>query len=92
MGRATPCIRDGTWLRLDGGAGKSIRVGEPAWWQWLDAPGTTRFRFEQGADGFTARRERRDGGWYWYAYRKREGQLRKVYLGPGAQLTIDRLR
>jgi hypothetical protein len=64
MARATPCIRDGTLLAFDGGAGKPIRVGEPAWWHWLDAPGTTHFRFEQGADGFTARRERREGGWY----------------------------
>ena len=92
MARATPCIRDGTLLEFDGAADNPIRVGEPAWWRWLDAAGTSRFRFEHRAEGFTARRERREGGWYWYAYRKREGRLHKAYLGRAAELTADRLR
>src|SRR5690242_15315952 len=91
MAGATPCIRDGTVLAFDGAAGNAISVGEPAWWRWLAAPGISRFRFQHGADGFTARRERREGGWYWYAYRKRGGQLRKAYLGRAADLTADRL-
>jgi predicted ATPase/DNA-binding CsgD family transcriptional regulator len=91
MARATPRIRDGTLVAYDGGVSNTIRVGEVDWWRWLDAPGSTHFRFEQGADAFTARRERREGGWYWYAYRKRNGRLRKAYLGRTADLTADHL-
>src|SRR5262249_49582210 len=92
MARATPYIRDGLLLAFGGAAGHPSLFGEPGWWRWLDASGTTRFRFEHGADGFTARRERREGGWYWYAYRKREGRLHKAYLGRAVELTADRLR
>ena len=92
MARATPCIRDGTLLAFDGAVAKPIRVGEAAWWRWLEAPDTIHFRFEQGAGGFTARRERREGGCYWYAYRRRQGRLHKAYLGRAAELTPERLR
>src|ERR1051326_4632537 len=91
MARATPHIRDGTLVPYDGGLSSTIRVGEPDWWRWLDQAGSTHFRFEQGADAFTARRERREGGWYWYAYRKRNGRLHKAYLGRTSDLTADRL-
>ena len=41
---------------------------------------------------FTARRERKHDGWYWYAYRTRGGALQKAYLGKSADLTLDRLQ
>jgi LuxR family maltose regulon positive regulatory protein len=50
------------------------------------------FGFEDHSGrSFTARRERRDQQWYWYAYRKRGNKLRKIYLGKADQLEPARL-
>jgi len=40
---------------------------------------------------FTARKEQRPGGWYWYAYRRSQGKLHNVYLGKTEELTLERL-
>src|SRR5258708_37665701 len=40
---------------------------------------------------FTARKEQRPGGWYWYAYRRSQGKLHSVYLGKSEELTLERL-
>ena len=42
---------------------------------------------------YTARREWRPAseGWYWYAYRRQAGKLRKRYIGTTAELTAGRL-
>ena len=44
-------------------------------------------------DGFmTVRKETRQrGGAYWSAYRRRNGKLRKIYIGQSAALTQDKL-
>jgi LuxR family transcriptional regulator, maltose regulon positive regulatory protein len=47
---------------------------------------------DQSGRSFTARRERRDQQWYWYAYRMRGKKLRKVYLGRANQLEPARLQ
>jgi hypothetical protein len=39
-----------------------------------------------------ARRENRGQAGYWYGHRRREGRLRKVYLGRAADLTAERLQ
>src|SRR5262249_4658405 len=68
-------------------------VGTPAWYAWLNTATTFAFRSEVGT--FTARREQaghKRGGWYWRAYRKREGQLHRIYLGTGEKATLERLR
>ena len=70
----------------------TIPVGSSLWWQWLAAEGTTTFCFEHPLGHFTARRERKRDGWYWYAYRKRGRALQKAYLGRSADLTLDRLQ
>src|SRR5437763_583413 len=62
------------------------------WWQWLDLPTSAAFRYEHPAGGFTARREQRKGGLYWYAYRKRGGTVHKTYLGKTRDLTAARLQ
>jgi LuxR family maltose regulon positive regulatory protein len=72
------------------GAANSIAVGSPAWYAWLE--GATTFAFTSAQGGFTARKERRgSSGWYWKAYRKRDGTLQRAYLGKSADLTVDRL-
>jgi predicted ATPase/DNA-binding CsgD family transcriptional regulator len=68
-----------------------IVVGSAAWLEWLTSPEVTSFRYEHAAGGFTARRERRKGGEYWYAYRKHAGRLHKAYLGVSGELDLERL-
>jgi hypothetical protein len=76
-----------------------IRLDTPQWFAWLDAPSNIRFsyalhnRAEGYIDGFmTVRKERRQrGGAYWSVYRRRDGRLRKIYVGRSAALTHDRL-
>jgi LuxR family transcriptional regulator, maltose regulon positive regulatory protein len=92
MARATPHITDGILTYRDGMQEHTIAVGSPVWWQWLAAEGTTTFRFEHPLCNFTARRERKRDGWYWYAYRTRGGALQKAYLGKSTDLTLDRLQ
>lgn len=73
-------------LLLTGSA--SIPVGSPGWYAWLASAKTFSFQSERG--NFTAQREKRRNGTYWYAYR-RAGKLMKVYLGKAEELTLERL-
>lgn len=94
MARATPCINNGVLTYRDRVAAqeRTIAVGSSLWYEWLAAESSTTFRFHHPSGNFTARRERKHDGWYWYAYRKRGGVLQKVYLGKSADLTLDRLQ
>jgi LuxR family maltose regulon positive regulatory protein len=92
MARATPQITDGILAYREALHEHTIAVGSSLWWQWLAAEGTTTFRFEHPLGNFTARRERKREGSYWYAYRTRDGALQKAYLGKSADLTLDRLQ
>ncbi|GHO45012.1 LuxR C-terminal-related transcriptional regulator [Ktedonospora formicarum] len=69
-----------------------VLVGSSAWYAWLDEELHTSFAYKSESGSFTARREKQRRGWYWYAYRKRENKLRKVYLGKVEELTSERLR
>src|SRR4051812_28317600 len=87
-----PCaVHDGVLILADGDRDGAISGGSAARWAWLGAPGTTGFRFLTDAGAFTARREPKPGGWYWYAYRRQGGRLHKRYLGRAEDLTLDRL-
>lgn len=68
-----------------------IVVGSDAWYSWLAAEATESFSFRTSLGAFTARRERKRHGWYWYAYRKRGGKLCKAYLGKAEEVTLERL-
>jgi hypothetical protein len=79
--------------------GGTIRLDTPGWQQWLEAPKTTSFAYplHDRAAGWiagvmTVRKERRArGSAYWVAYRRVDGQLRKIYLGRSPQVTGARL-
>lgn len=86
-----PIVRDGV-LRV----GELELVVSPSalqhaseWMEWL--AGHEQFRFDGAAGHFSARRECRHGGDYWYAYRRRDGILHKAYLGKSTDLSLDRL-
>jgi hypothetical protein len=77
----------------------AIRLDTPAWAQWLETETTRSFAyplFDRAAGwiaGFmTVRKEQRQrGSSYWVAYRRSDGQLRKIYLGRSPQVTGLRL-
>jgi predicted ATPase/DNA-binding CsgD family transcriptional regulator len=89
---AIPVVQDATLTYRQGGQDNQLKVGTPAWHAWLCTARTFAFR---GAFGtFTARKEHasnKRGGWYWRAYRRREGTLHRVYLGKSEEVTLDRL-
>lgn len=82
-----------------GSTAPAIRLDSPQWSDWLETPGNTHFSYalhNRAAgyiDGFmTVRKETRQrGGAYWSAYRRRNGKLRKIYIGRSAALTQDKL-
>ncbi len=76
--------------RADGPA--VVLVGSPAWFDWLRQ--ADRFVIEAPAGRITARKERagnKRGGWYWRAYHKARGRLRRFYLGDDAELSAARI-
>ena len=92
MARAAPRVQDGLLTPADGDPARPIAVGAPAWFAWL--AGAASFRFDCPQGDFTARKERAGhgrGGAYWKAYRRRDGRLRRAYLGRDADLTLARL-
>ncbi len=91
MARTTPHICEGVLALHEGAQAQSIPLESAAWWEWLTAERHRTFYFENALGSFTARREYKHGGWYWYAYRKRAGKLHKAYLGKAEELTLDRL-
>ena len=80
-----------TPLDMPGGSLPTIQVGSADWYAWLNEAATRSFAYHSAQGLLTARRERRQGTWYWYAYRTRNGQLHKAYLGKAEELTALRL-
>lgn len=81
---------DHTQVVLADVEGTVILVGSAAWYAWLLDVSSFAFRSDHGS--FTAHKERRSPAReYWKAYRHRDGQLRRVYLGKSAELTLERL-
>ncbi|HEY1292090.1 MAG TPA: LuxR C-terminal-related transcriptional regulator [Chloroflexota bacterium] len=74
---------------IEGTAQSELRIGSQDWFAWIDAHDAFSYKGTGGV--FSARRERRHGGWYWYAYRKWRGRLQKEYLGLPGDLTLPRL-
>jgi len=92
-GHRLPVVSENHLLLPDEGEGQptSIAVESEAWYHWLAAEQNQSFAFRHALGTFTMRRERKRQGWYWYAYRKQEGSLRKAYLGKTEELTLVRL-
>ena len=89
-----PLISQDHLLLLDraGNPLSHILVGSDAWYHWLSSAENRSFSFKGKIGTYTARREQQRNGWYWYAYRKRDGKLRKAYLGKQDELTLERLQ
>ncbi len=66
-----------------------ILVESVEWYDWLQQHRS--FHFEHHGMVYTARKEQRPGGWYWYASRRISGTLYTLYLGKSEDLTQERL-
>ena len=84
-------VRAGSLWLPAGAARQPLPIGDPAWWHWLDSAEARAFVFEHATGTYTARREAKPSGQYWYAYTRRAGRLHKAYLGRSADLSLDRL-
>ncbi len=91
MARDIPKARDSSLEQhaAKGTALDPITIGTAAWYSWLEQHRS--FCFEAGRMTFTARKEQRPGGHYWYAYRRSHGKLHTAYLGKSEELTLERL-
>ena len=91
MARSIPKVREGFLLQHieEDSSPDTISIGTAAWYRWLEQHHS--FTFETSSMTFTARKEQRPGGWYWYAYRRIGGKLHSFYLGKSEELTIQRL-
>src|SRR5216684_8231027 len=68
-----------------------VIVGSDVWYTWLTSESARSFTFRSQLGTFTARREQKRNGWYWYIYRKLQGKLHKAYLGRAKELSLERL-
>lgn len=86
-----PKVRDGFLLQqiAEEISVGPITIGTAEWYTWLEHHRS--FCFEAQGCSFTARKERRPGGWYWYGYRRMQGKLHRAYIGKTARLTLERL-
>src|SRR5258708_28522730 len=90
MARTTPVVQAETVTWSMDRHEHQLTVGTPAWYAWLEEVSTFAFVSDMGT--FTARKEPgQHGGAYWKAYRKREGKLRRAYLGKSHTVTLQRL-
>ena len=92
MAHSTPIVKIDTLFYYQNGQQRTLKVGTPEWYTWLNNSPTFAFSSEYGS--FTARKEtsgNRRGGEYWKAYRTRNGKLHRAYLGKSEALTLERL-
>jgi hypothetical protein len=67
----------------------SINIGTKAWFDWLEK--NTSFHYESIDGKFTACKESRASGMFWYANRRVNGKLRRCYIGSTKDLTLEKL-
>jgi predicted ATPase/DNA-binding CsgD family transcriptional regulator len=91
MARSIPKVREGSLQQqsAEGTSTNTVSLGTAAWYSWLEQHSS--FTFETPRTTFTARKEQRPGGRYWYAYRRIRGKLHSFYLGKSEELTFERL-
>lgn len=86
--RSTPVIIS-DYLYTDDLSTTGIHLDTPAWFAWLLLGFT--FYYQDRLAPFTARRELRRKRYFWYAFRRVHGKLRKLYLGPSHRLSSQSL-
>lgn len=66
-----------------------IRVGSETWFDWLEQ--NRSFHYECDGGKFTACKESRASGDFWYANRRVAGKLRRCYIGSTKDLKLEKL-
>lgn len=91
VARNTPTIRAGVLILELSTDDKRTELApeSESWFRWLEAART--FAFEDAGGRFTARKKRRWGTEYWYAFRRGSGRLYETYLGRARDITLSRL-
>lgn len=87
MSKTEKHIVTGEFLRFNR---SMLHVGSTAWFEWLAQ--NTRFIYRDSSGSYTARCESRRGKPYWYAYKRIDGRLQKMYLGKAEEMSLERLR
>jgi LuxR family maltose regulon positive regulatory protein len=85
-------VKEDAQLYAEDAINSLLAIESPDWFAWLDK--AAQFTFQCPAGAFSARKERiahGRGGFYWRAYRKKQGKLCRVYLGKNEQVTMGRL-
>lgn len=78
----------GQWLTYHTNVGTaSEMIGSMDYFKWLEGDGNTSFHVESGLYDYTLRREKRRQKYYWYAFKKLNDVLYKVYCGQSDKLT-----
>jgi len=91
MARKTPTVRGDALVWHDGVQERTITIGTPDWFAWLDRAAV--FFFDNPLGTFTACKERfQQGGRYWRAHHKSRGKLHHAYLGRSEALTSEHLK
>ena len=97
MGKATPKVKYWSDRRAElyVGTDAPLLIGSKAWFEWLELPESKSFSFDSSGSclfsDFTARRETRNKGNYWYGYKLIDGRLRNTYIGLGSDLKLSHL-
>jgi hypothetical protein len=90
----TPKVVEGVLSWVDPDANRTNVVGQVGsrdWFDWLEQPWISSFRYEAEPGAFTAIKEKRRGRLVWYAHRRCQGHLNRLYLGPSQKLTLAKL-
>ncbi len=93
-----PVLRSQTLMvpaEAPGEKNRRIHLDSPAWEQWLGDDDRLRVELSIRRTPITLSLRKEINGRhktaYWYAYTKIEGKTRKKYVGPSADLTLERL-
>src|SRR5437868_3371417 len=73
----------------EGTSSKTVSIGSVEWYVWLEDHHT--FCFENASGLISVRKEQQASNWYWYAYRRYRGKLRRMYLGKSEELSLEHL-
>ena len=97
MGKATPKVKYWSDRRAELyiGTDAPLLIGSKAWFEWLELPESKSFSFDSSGSclvsDFSARRETRNKGNYWYGYKRINGRLRNTYIGLSSDLKLSHL-
>ncbi len=86
-------VRNGCLVYEQQGQNVVELLDTPSWYAWLETATTFTFTCDEGT--FTAHKTRagnQRGGWYWRAYRRKQGRLFRCYLGVSPNITLSKLR